>query len=102
MGAWSPDPAAAVSRVCQAPYPQLRQRQELSLGNPRGAGVLPLLLWQQFTEPLVGTLRGKKKRLCGEAAARLGTGSAPQGGVAPLARASPAAPADLRPITAGF
>lgn len=52
---------AAASRVCQAPYPQLRQRQDLALGHPRGAGVLPLLLWQQFTEPLVGTLRGKKK-----------------------------------------
>lgn len=61
VGAGGPNPGAAVSRVCQAPYPQLRQHQDLALGNPRGAGVLPLLLWQQFTEPLVGTLRGKKK-----------------------------------------
>lgn len=61
LGARSPNPGAAVSRVCRAPYPQLRQRQDLALRNPRGAGVLPLLLRQQLTEPLVGTLRGKKK-----------------------------------------
>uniref|UniRef100_A0A8C5U072 GDPGP1-like N-terminal domain-containing protein n=1 Tax=Malurus cyaneus samueli TaxID=2593467 RepID=A0A8C5U072_9PASS len=57
----TPDPGAAVSRACQAPYPQLRQHQDVALGNPCGAGIFPHLLWQQFTEPLVGTLRGKKK-----------------------------------------
>lgn len=46
---------AVASPACPAPYPQLRQRQDLALGNACGADVHPLLLWQQSTEPLVGT-----------------------------------------------